>query len=420
VTDTGTGAESGADASPGRDSPRTIDGEGLVARALALVDAGTTEMAPDVLRVPLDYYRRADLFDRERHLVMTTPLALTSTAQVPEPFDFVVRDVLDTSVLITRGGDGRVRAFLNYCRHRGARPAAGCGSARRFTCPYHAWTYATDGALVGMPGRTGFEGGDFEGGGFEGIDVDSHGLVELSCEERHGLVWVVATAGLPIDLDEHLGPLNAELAQWDLGSYVAFEERSFESSVNWKAAVEAFAENYHFAYVHGQSIIGMNTLTNTAVFDPFGPHHRLGFPSPWIEGARGEVDPPILGSLSLIYWVWPNLVLAVTAVGLEVIDLLPGPTSDLCRVRHGLLLNAPIVDDEARAGFGDLYEAVHAGVRVEDFGMLPACGDAIRHAQHDHMVIGRNEIGVQNVVRTLAAATGFDLEGVQPPLEAGT
>ena len=149
-----------------------------------------------------------------------------------------------------------------------------------------------------MPGRTGFEAGDFEGGDFEGIDVDSHGLVELSCEERHGLVWVVATAGRPIDLDEHLGPLNAELAQWDLGSYVAFAERTFESSVNWKAAVEAFAENYHFAYVHGQSIIGMNTITNTAVFDTFGPHHRLAFPSPWIEGARGEADPPILGSLS--------------------------------------------------------------------------------------------------------------------------
>ena len=375
---------------------RSVQSEALVARALALVDAGTTEMADAVLEVPLEYYRDPDLFRREREMVMSTPLGLTTSAQLPEPFDYVVRDVLDTSVLITRGGDGVVRAFLNYCRHRGARPADGCGTARRFTCPYHAWTYDPEGALVGMPGQE----------GFAGFDRETHGLIELPCEERHGVVWVVATAGAPFDLDAHLGPLGAELEQWDIGSFHFFEERSFDATVNWKAAVEAFAENYHFAYVHGQSIIGMNTLANTATFDRFGRHHRLGFPSPWIVDARGIDDPPVLGSLSLIYWVWPNLILAVTAVGCEVIDLLPGPTSDDCRVRHGLLLNTPVTD-ETRPGFAELYEAVHAGVRVEDFTMLPSCGDAIRHAQHDHMVIGRNEIGVQNVVARVRRRSGL-------------
>jgi choline monooxygenase len=72
---------------------------------------------------------------------------------------------------------------VNYCRHRGARTADGCGSARRFTCPYHAWTYDGDGALVGLPGKE----------GFDDLDRADYGLVQLPCEERHGLVSVVLT-----------------------------------------------------------------------------------------------------------------------------------------------------------------------------------------------------------------------------------
>lgn len=371
----------------------------LIGRALVHVDAGTTDMAPGLLEVPLSYYRSAELFEAERAMLAITPIALTSTAQLPAPHDYVVREAVGTSVLMTRGADGTVRAFLNYCRHRGARPAAGCGSSRRFACPYHAWTYDNEGALVGIPGKE----------GFEGLATSDHGLVELPCEERHGLVWVVLTAGAPLALDDHLGPLDAELAAWDLGAHQFFEERSFTASVNWKAALEAFAENYHFAYVHGQSIIGMNTLTNTGLFDAFGPHHRLCFPSPWTEAARDLVDPPVLDSLSLIYWIWPNLVLAVTAVGAEVIDILPGADVTQCEVRHGLLVQQAITDDETRAGFAGLYEAVHTALRVEDFAMLPSCGDGIRHAQHEHMVIGRNEIGVQNVVRGFSRLHGLDL-----------
>jgi len=69
----------------------------------------------------------------------------------------------------------------------------------------------------------------------------------------------------------------------------------------------------------------------------------------------------------------------------------------------------PPSNDEERAGYEAIYDQVHAAVRDEDFAMLPSCGEAIRQAQHDHMVIGRNEIGVQNVVRAFAATLDLDL-----------
>jgi phenylpropionate dioxygenase-like ring-hydroxylating dioxygenase large terminal subunit len=300
-----------------------------------------------------------------------------------------------------------VRAFLNYCRHRGARPADGCGNARRFTCPYHAWTYDSSGQLDGIPGQE----------GFAGVDPADHGLVEMPSEERHGFVWVVLTAGAPIDAAAHLGPLDDELARWDYGRYGYLTERELPSPVNWKNALEAFAEGYHFPYVHGQSVIGQNTVANTSVHDAFGAHHRLGFPFTWITAltdapdgeseSEGVWDPR--SQMGVIYWIFPNLVLANSPVGVEVIDILPAGDPVSCVVRHSWLSVTPARTDDERAGYHAIYDQVHAAVRDEDFAMLPSCGDGVRNAQHDHMLMGRNEIGVQHVVRTLAARLDFPL-----------
>lgn len=372
----------------------------LTKRALDHVRSGTTDMAQEVLEVPLDYYRDSGLFAREHELLRRTPMALVASAQIPQPHDYIVRDVLETSVLVTRDGNGRVHAFLNYCRHRSAQPAHGCGNARRFTCPYHAWVYDSEGSLVGMPGAA----------GFSGIDRSKHGLVELPSEERHGLVWVVLTASVTLDLDAHLGPLDAELAQWGVAAYEHLTHREFESEVNWKAALEAFAESYHFPYVHGQSLIGQNTIADVTVYEGLGLHSRVCFPVAWIaEGDDETRNWEPLDNLAIIYWVFPNLVLAFTQVGVELIDILPADTPGRCRVRHGWMARSAISSAEERAGFEELYELVHTAVRGEDFGVLPLCGAGIRQGQHGHMLIGRNEIGVQHLVRTFSAALSFDL-----------
>jgi len=385
-------------------------GPELLQRTLALVDAHTTEFAEDVLRVPLSYYRDPQVFERERsELCRHVPLALAVSAQLTAPHDFVVREVLGTSVLISRGADGVARAFLNYCRHRGGKPAQGCGNARRHTCPYHAWTYDSSGHLVGLPGAE----------GFDSIDRAEYPLVALPAEERHGLVWVVLTATDSIDVAAHLGSLDAELSTWNLGASEYLTEREFEASVNWKAAIEAFAEDYHFPYVHANSLVGQNVIGNTAIYDGYGQHHRLGFPTPWITTARTDADPTAaeaqpLGYMVFIYWIFPNLTLAMSPVGTEIIDILPGTSPGHCVMRHGWMSHTPSPDDATRAGYADLYELVHAAVRDEDFGVLPGCGEGSQQGQHDHMLIGRNEIGVQHVVTTFHQALDLPLSPPTP------
>lgn len=374
----------------------------LTERALGLVLNKTTDMADDVLRVPLHYYSDPKITEIEESAILRhTPLAILPSAQIPNNHDFVVRSVLGDSLLVTRDGQGQAHVLLNYCRHRGAKPACGAGNARRFVCPYHAWNYDSAGQLVRVPGRA----------GFSGMDHANYGLVELPNDERYGFVWAVLTAGSSIDVDAHLGDFATELAQWRYQDFGYHDEREFESEVSWKGALEAFAEGYHFPFVHGESLIGQNTMANTHVYDEWGRHHRIGFPFIWIsqlhDDPSGSWDPR--DQMGVIYWIYPNLIVANSSVGVELIDMLPAGSPTRCTVRHTWMARFPATDDAMRAFYDDVYSQVHAAVRDEDFTMLPQCGEGVRHGQHDHMILGRNEIGVQHMVRTFARELGVAL-----------
>ncbi|MGK2869210.1 MAG: aromatic ring-hydroxylating oxygenase subunit alpha [Mycobacterium sp.] len=389
-------------------SPTKSTDDELTRRALRHALDGTTDMADRELKVPLHYYRDPKITEiEESQILRRVPLAIVPSAQIPERNDYVVRTVLGDSLLVTRDRTGASHVLLNYCRHRGAMPACGSGNAARFVCPYHAWTYT--GELFMVPGKS----------GFDSMDVKNYGLVELPSEERYGFIWAVLGADATIDLDAHLGPLKDELAQWDYRSYGYHTEREFSSEVSWKGALEAFAEGYHFPFVHGESLIGQNTLPNTAVYDEFGRHHRIGFPFTWIKnldtGSRGTAEGEPSGSfdpsanMGVIYWVYPNLILANSPVGVEIIDMLPDGDPTRCTVRHSWMGKVPATDDDMRALYDTVFEGVHAAVRDEDFAMLPQCGQGVRHGQHDHMIIGRNEIAVQHMIKVFAEELGVAL-----------
>ncbi len=374
----------------------------LTRRALRVVLDKTTDMADDVLRVPLHYYRDPKITEiEESQILRRTPLAIVPSVQVVAPNDYVVRSVLGDSLLVTRDKDGQSHVFLNYCRHRGAMPACGAGSATRFTCRYHGWTYRNDGKLFSVPGSA----------GFVRVNKGDYGLVELPNQERHGFIWAVLSADGEIDVDEHLGDLGPDLEALDYLSFGYHDYREFESEVSWKCALEAFAESYHFPFVHGESLIGQSAFANTSIHDRFGKHHRMGFPLNWITNL--ESDPngswDVRDNMGVIYWIYPNLILANSSVGVEVIDILPAGSPTRCMVRHTWLARIPAANDEMRAGYDMIFDAIHGAVRDEDFAILPQCGEGVRHGQHDHMIIGRNEIGVQHMIRVFAEELGVAL-----------
>jgi phenylpropionate dioxygenase-like ring-hydroxylating dioxygenase large terminal subunit len=352
----------------------------LTARVHAAACVGVGDLMPSTMRIPNAHYTDPAIAAAELRTTFSAPLLVLPSSAIVGPGDFVAMDLLDKPVVVVRGADGRVRVLLNVCRHRGAKLVEGEGCTRRFTCPYHNWVYGSDGALIGMPGRE----------GFDDLDMASHGLLELPSEERHGFVWAMRDPDSLLDLDSHLGPLDAELAAWEHHYYVA-ATMELELGSNWKCALEAFQETYHFPYVHGSSMVGQGTISNITTFDQFGRHHRLGVP---LVTIGTDPEPPEGEHLSCIYYIYPCSVIATSMLGGELLQFYPGPSPSSSIIRHTVLSRLPLSDQEVAAFFEAYAPLIQGIVRDEDGSVLERSGKGLAIGRTD-VVLGRNEIGCQ-------------------------
>lgn len=374
----------------------------LVRRAMKVSAAQYPEVAPSHLEVPLRYFRDEEIAARERRLYETSPLALIASSEIANPDDYLVRNAVGRSVLLTRDGDGTAHAFLNYCRHRGAEPVLGCGSARRFTCPYHGWVYDLAGRQVGMPLRD----------RHDGFDLSRYNLVELPLEERHGFVWVVLTPGHEIDVAAHLGALDTEIGA--LGCDKMHYYRSHEEArlgANWKAVAEGLLDGLHVPFVHAQTF-GLNPQAaniDVSFVDRIGPHVRWGFPmfGPDDVPALRELPDDQLheGMLGCVWLISPGLLLANELYGIIYADLWPGATLDESFMRYGWL--SPV--REAPEGMPSPEHMADRARRavLEDQVVWEGCGRGLQRGAHDAELIGRNEYAIQLFHEGLADQIGY-------------
>jgi carnitine monooxygenase subunit len=272
---------------------------------------GTTDFAAaPMVNSPAVYGDPARALVEVRRLFQEMPVLVGLSADVAGPGDVLLHEDAGPSVIVTRGRDGRVRAFRNMCTHRGsmlvrADEEGRCERRARFTCPFHAWTFDLEGRLVGLPGRAGFEGGDLE----------ARHLTPVRVAEWHGLVFVQLD-GLdgPVDVDAHLGSFAPELAQLELERATPITSSALSSACNWKLALDTYAEGYHFATLHA-STIGTSHFSNVAAFDAFGRHWRLNFAEKTLRGLAGTPEDEWPDTeYGGIHFLFPNTVLVVGAV----------------------------------------------------------------------------------------------------------
>ena len=288
------------------------------------------------------------------------PLALALSIEIPQPGDYRAMQVLDVPVLIVRGKDGQARAFLNACRHRGARLCQpGRGHARVFTCPYHAWAYNEQGALVSR----------YAADTFGDVDHATLGLTELQCAERAGLVFVLLTPDERCDVDAWLGEFAAELGTLELGSWSIFEQRELEGP-GWKVALDGYLEAYHHNSLHGKTV-GIHTVGNLLVLDTYGPHQRLTFGRKSLADIVGkpETEWDVGQHIRLIHNCFPNLsVSGILGDHCLVSQVFPGRTPDATVTRQTVLVARPPENNTARAA-SELFSAmVLQAVKDEDYG----------------------------------------------------
>jgi glycine betaine catabolism A len=154
--------------------------------------------------------------------------------QIPEPGDYITVDLGRNSVLIVRDDDGAVQAFHNVCRHRGSRLCASHrGSAGNLVCPYHQWTYNTQGTLIHVEHM----GTDFNKG--------QHGLQKVHVRSLEGLIFVCLSETPPNDFDEMAARLTPYMAPHHLRDCKVAAQVDIIEKGNWKLVIENNRECYH-------------------------------------------------------------------------------------------------------------------------------------------------------------------------------
>jgi phenylpropionate dioxygenase-like ring-hydroxylating dioxygenase large terminal subunit len=245
--------------------------------ALAEFDIGFGPLVPDediirTGRVPVDHYLSVDRFEKEAEIFRHVWLNVGLDSEVPHEGDWIVRDieVAKASLLIVRGQHNVIRAFHNVCSHRALKVVwSERGCAKQFVCPYHAWSYGTDGSLRGIPDRQ----------SFPDVDPATSGLTPVSVEIWKGLIFVNLDRNPRQTLKEFLGGAAEILEPTPLDKFRYSARLTGVVKSNWKAGLDAASEGYHVGALHRDSAREMvcsknNPYVHFKSIDFFGPHRR--------------------------------------------------------------------------------------------------------------------------------------------------
>jgi phenylpropionate dioxygenase-like ring-hydroxylating dioxygenase large terminal subunit len=242
-------------------------GLGSVTADRSILDDGRLSAAP---------YTSREWFEREAQMFGHIWLNIAEAAELSTASDWIVREVVcrAASVLLVRGKDLKIRAFHNICKHRGMKlvwKQAGHGS--KFSCPYHAWTYDTEGVVTHIP--------DAEC--FPHAKQGESRLTSIACDVWEGFVFINLDPNPPQSLLEYLGPVAKAFDHPPFAQYPTRVRSVSRIGANWKLGVEAQSESYHAATLHARTVAKMlaskdNPLVRNLSSQALGPHRSQSIP----------------------------------------------------------------------------------------------------------------------------------------------
>ncbi|BBD99749.1 (2Fe-2S)-binding protein [Sphingobium amiense] len=380
------------------------------ARMLEYVETGTTDSADAPMEVPASAYTDAAHFEREMATIFhRLPLLAALTAEMPSPGDYKAMDLMGKPVLITRRTDGSVAAMLNVCTHRGMiLTPEGHGNKKRFSCPYHAWTFANDGKLIGVA----------ESGKFGPVCKEERGLTTLPCVEAGGIIWVSLSQDADMDIGKHLGGMLDDLDEYDLARWHYCGARRIHGA-NWKIAYDGYLEGYHFAAAHPETI-HPRTFSNIMHFTAFGPHMRVGYPQVSIREKLGAEPRERWGHIEnsgydFVRTIFPNVSIFFAPEITQVAQLIPGPTPDRNTTNLLFIRREPPRDAEDAAAIEGMMDWLSDVVDREDYGVGLQVQKGLESGALKSVIFGRNERGNQYFHKYVDYLVAGDANA-QPPV----
>ncbi len=359
----------------------------IIKTVLEYCDSGRTHMEPELMMNPVSNYTDPDLLEREvETLFRKFPIIVGHVAQLPEPGQYFTHDDTGVPILVTRNRDGEIKAFMNVCRHRGARVAtADCGKSNTVSCPYHGWTYDLDGKLRGVR----------QPSGFDGIDKASLGLVELPAFERFGLIWVrPSVSDTPVDIDAWLAPMAEQLGSLNLEGHSIFREWTLHRDMGWRIALEGFQECYHFCTAHKNTACS-SYLDNQSVFINQYPHVRHAVPLTKITelSKQPESTWDYRPNFMTQNYLFPCNFVQVMTDHVYVHTIVPTEPGK-CVFKCIMLIPEPARTEKAERYWEANYNVVRT-VFDEDFEIGEGIQKGFAAVANQHFVIGRFETSVQ-------------------------
>jgi phenylpropionate dioxygenase-like ring-hydroxylating dioxygenase large terminal subunit len=317
---------------------------------------------------------------------------------IPDAGDWRTLDLPGESVIVIRGGDGIVRAFANVCRHRGSRLLDGeAGCAKRLTCPYHAWTYAADGRLVGVPSRE----------DYPGLDPAQFGLIPVELEDWQGFLFVRLEGGGP-SVAAMMAPYAAELAPHRFADLKAIGRITLRPrDVNWKNVADNYSDGLHINVAHP----GLTRL--------FGGDYRIEA-GEYVDRMSGELAEAPSSNLSerayqaflpagagrtwLYFKLWPNVAIDIYPDQVDFMHFVPvGPTETLIREISYARPDAKIPEEWRRQMRAARYLnwRINRRVNAEDTALIRRVQQGMASSLYTPGPLGRSEVCLRSFARKL-------------------
>lgn len=354
--------------------------------------------------VPVSHYTDSSHWQQEQGALFGQwPIVAAHSSEIPTgsalPFD-----ALGVPIVLTRAADGRVRAFLNVCRHRGMALIAGSGSepakakaCKALVCPYHAWTYELDGQLRHrLHAQT-----------FDGIDPATLDLVELPCDEASGLVVVKRSPGAAFSAEAFLQGLGAHMDWMGLPRMTVFRKVDQVYQANWKLTVDAFLEGYHIRVLHRDTIYPFFADAYTVNLHA-GPHQdslvarRAAFEA--FEPPQGRDALCKLATPTQL--VFPNTFLIWHPDYVSLIGMF-SPAPDQVRWVHTMLIPPDRTGDDWTAHWEKTFQLIEQTVfQKEDIATAVAIQRGLSSGANTHFHLGRLEHEVLRFHRNVDDALG--------------
>ncbi|MEA1675891.1 aromatic ring-hydroxylating dioxygenase subunit alpha [Nitrospirillum sp. BR 11163] len=359
--------------------------------------------AEEAMSLPGWIYRDPDFLEVEREAIFRPSWQIVCHVNdIPDPGDYHTFRFLGENIAVVRDRDGQIRAFHNVCRHRAARLLDGdkgrCGS--RIVCPYHAWSYGLDGALLGVPHRQ----------TFPEFSMADYPLPPVEHEIFLGFIFIRLAPGPGASVARMMAPYLHELAPYRFEELTPLGRVTWRPrSVNWKNVGDNYSDSLHITVAHP----GLTRL--------FGAGYGLEAKE-WVDKMWGAlVDTPSISRSERFYqtylpdvghlpperkrlWtyfkLWPNIAFDIYPDQVDFMQWLPiSPTETLVREI------AYVLPDDRREMRAVRYAnwRINRQVSLEDKALIERVQDGMTGSSYATGPLGLNEVSLRGFANRMRA-----------------